>query len=123
MARSKARIELNHGNIDKWAVSPEIQAIVEAEAEKASRDLQASLNHVRNQQRENDRKNGRKRELSDLTTSVEANKVTGQKTKRAAADIVIEGLTVMDIVRQTVPRAVQEAIPEAKITGKSKGGK
>lgn len=123
MARSKARIELNHRNIDKWAVSPEIQAIVEAEAEKASRDLQSSLNQIRNQQRDNDRKNGRKRELSDLTTSVEANKVTGQKTKRAAADIVVEGLTVMDIVRQTVPRAVQEAIPEAKITGKSKGGK
>ena len=98
-----------------FATSDEIDAIVKKEAEKASRKLESSLQEIRSIQRTHDSSRKTKRQLSSLTTEVSSDIDTYKGKSRAVALIYINGLTVMDIMRQTVQRAIFMAIPAAKI--------
>lgn len=98
-----------------FATSSEIDAIVQKEAEKASRKLDSSLQEIRSIQRSHDSSRKTKRQLSSLTTEVSSDIDTYKGKSRAVALIYIHGLTVMDIMRQTVQRAIFMAIPAAKL--------
>lgn len=98
-----------------FATSDEIDSIVQKEAEKASRKLDSSLQEIRSIQRSHDSSRKSKRQLSSLTTEVSSDIDTYKGKSRAVALIYINGLTVMDIMRQTVQRAIFMAIPAAKI--------
>ena len=98
-----------------FATSDEIDAIVQKEAEKASRKLDSSLQEIRSIQRTHDSSRKTKRQLSSLTTEVSSDIDTYKGKSRAVALIYINGLTVMDIMRQTVQRAIFMAIPAAKL--------
>ena len=98
-----------------FATSDEIDAIVQKEAEKASRKLDSSLQEIRSIQRTHDASRKSKRQLSSLTTEVSSDIDTYKGKSRAVALIYINGLTVMDIMRQTVQRAIFMAIPAAKL--------
>lgn len=118
----QVKIKLNSSGISKWATSPEIAGIINREAHEVASTLQNSINAVRDEQREHDKSRGNKRNIPNISTRVVADQVdtfkskrSGKSDERAAADIMFDGLTVMDIMRQTVQRAIHTSYPKSKI--------
>lgn len=105
-----------------FATSDEIDGIIQREAEKASRKLDSSLNEIRSIQRSHDSSRKNRRNLPSLTTEVTSDVDTYKGKSRAVALIYVHGLTVMDIMRQTVQRAIFMAIPESKLITERKIG-
>lgn len=105
-----------------FATSDEIDGIIRREAEKASRKLDSSLQEIRSIQRSHDSSRKNRRNLPSLTTEVTSDVDTYKGKSRAVALIYVHGLTVMDIMRQTVQRAIFMAIPTAKLITERKIG-
>lgn len=111
------KVVRNKKGFEQFMKSDEVKKIVNDAADDLKPKLDSALDNIRSIQRAHDEARGENRELNELSTSVEKNLI-GADGKRAAAHINVEGLTVMDIMRQTVQRAVHEAIPGAKTKGK-----